>query len=84
MHIYNIGYGTREESDYIQFYHKQKFSKTELERIVARTVTKILRNMKQDERERATFQKILYAVVDELSKNGFSRVKFDAQFDVFG
>jgi len=84
MHIYNIGYGTREESDYFQLHHKQKFSKSEFEMIVAAAVTKLLKVMKPKERERATFQKILYAVTDELAKNGFTRIKFDAEFDVFG
>lgn len=84
MYIYNIGYGTREESDYYQLYHKQRFTKSKFEMIVSKAVAKILRSMKQDQRERATFQDILYAVVDELTKSGFERVKFDAEFDVFG
>ncbi len=84
MHIYNIGYGTCEESDYIQIYHKQKFTKSEFETIVAGVVIKVLRGMKPMERKRVTFQKILYPVLQELTKKGFSRVKFDAEFDVFG
>jgi hypothetical protein len=84
MHIYNVGYGTREESDYFQLCHKQKFSKGEFELIVAAAVTKVLKGMKPKERRKATFQKILYSVVDGLTKEGFTRVKFDAEFDVFG
>lgn len=81
MYTYNIGYHTYEENDYIQLYHKKKFSKKEFAELIADVVSKIVGSTK----ERTTFQDILYSIAEELTKNyGFKRIKFAADFSVFG
>lgn len=85
MFIYNLGYHTYEESEYIQLYHNKKFNKKEFEKIVIKATITILKKYEIKSTEIVTFQDILYDVVEELIKNfGFKKVKFSSEFNVFG
>ncbi len=42
MCIYNFGYYSHEKSEYVQLYHKNKFSRQEFEEIVMTSATKIV------------------------------------------
>ncbi len=84
-YIYNIGYGTCEESDYFQLCHEIKYSQREFEKIIVKIVMKEFKGHKVEKDEKISFQDILYRLVEELTKNfGFKRVKFTAEFNVFG
>lgn len=94
MHIYNIGYNSYEESEYVQLYHEKKFSQKEFENIVIEAVVSVLKKYKElknssveDSRlkSRTTFQNMLFSVIEMLVKKfGFKEVKFIGKFDVFG
>lgn len=82
MHIYNFGYYSHEESEYIQLYHKNKFSKQEFEEIVMTSAAKII---DKGSNKNISFQDIFLDVIDDLIKNyGFKKVDFDAEFSIFG
>jgi len=83
MYIYNIGYHTYEENEYVQLYHKKKFSKKEFENIIIQITKNILKN--KTKKEHLCFQDILPEVIEELIKEfDFKEIKFDAEFNVFG
>lgn len=42
MFLYNVGYGTMEESELVQLWHKERFSSEELETLVHQATTKAL------------------------------------------
>lgn len=85
MYIYNIGYNSYEESEDVQLYHEQKFSKKEFENIVIKATINVLKSRKIKKGEHVTFQRILHCVVKELIRNvGFKKVEFTAGFNVFG
>ena len=82
MYIYNIGSFSYEESEYIQLYHKDKFTRKEFEEIVMKSTAKIV---EKEGGKNVSFEHILSDVVEDLIKNhGFTQVKFDAEFSVFG
>lgn len=89
MHIYSIGYGTYEESEYEQFYHQKKYTKSQLSKLVHKAVTKVLEDMMKDKpsyvhEDGPTFQDIFHKVCEKLESMGFERVKFDAEWKCFG
>ena len=59
MYIYNIGYHSYEESEYIQIYHQKKFNDKEFGEIVMRVVVNILNNQKKTKTKELAF-KIFY------------------------
>ncbi len=85
MYIYDIGYYSHEESDNVQFYHEQKFSKKEFEdarkqsfrhpgiedsvNIVIKAAINMLKNQKIGKRGIITFQDIFHDVAEELTRN---------------
>jgi hypothetical protein len=82
MYIYNLGYYSHEESEYISLYHKDKFTQKEFEEFVMNATFKIIEGSGDQE---LTFQDIFSEVVEELVKSyGFTEVKFDAEFSAFG
>jgi len=82
MYLYNIGYSSPEESEYIQLYHKDKLSKQEFEKIVMNSAANIFDKEKTDD---TNFQDIFSEVVEDLIKNfGFKQVDFEAEFSIFG
>ncbi len=85
MNLYNLGYDTYEESEYIQLSHKHKYSDEEFKKIVRTATTNVITKLEIKENERISFQDIIEDVAEELIKTfGFKRVKFDAEFSVFG
>ncbi len=89
VHIYSIGYGTYEESEYAQLYHEKKFTDAQLEKLVHKAVTKILRNMLKDKpdyiyEDGPSFEGIFHSVCEELEIMGFKKVEFDAKWRCFG
>lgn len=85
MYLYNLSYDTYEESEYIQLSHKHKYSDKEFKKIVRTATNNIITKIKTKENKRISFQDIIEDVAEELIKNfGFKRVKFDAEFSIFG
>ena len=85
MYIYNIGYHSYEESDYIQNFHKKKINKKGLEDIIIKATVNVFKSHEVKKDKGVTFQYILYDVVEELIKNfGFKEVEFTSQFNIFG
>ena len=82
MHIYNLGYYSHEESEYIQLSHDNKFTQKEFEEIVMNSAARIF---DKESDKNISFQDIFLDVVDDLIKNcGFKKVDFEAEFSVFG
>lgn len=88
MYIYNIGYHSYEESEYIQLYHKKEFGRKTFEKILCQATVNVLKNneeIKKEDKINVTFQDIFSEVVEELIKNfKFKEVKFSSEFSVFG
>ncbi len=99
MCIYNVGYDSYEESEYIQLYHEKEFSQQKFEEIVIEATILVLKEDKENYINRykelkekgddilptVTFQDILHSVVEALVKSfGFKKVKFTGDFNVFG
>ena len=85
MPIYNLGYDTYEESEYIQLSHEHKYSDKEFKQIVRTATANVINKMEIKENKRISFQDIIEDVAEELIQTfGFKRVKFDAEFSVFG
>jgi sulfite reductase beta subunit-like hemoprotein len=64
MHIYNVGYGSYEESERAQLWHEKKFSQKHFEQMIAKIVADVLKN--REEAEKETFQDVFPEVVQEL------------------
>ena len=100
MYCYEIGYGTCEESEYRQYFHKEKYSSDELDFIVLGCLKVALPAELKKTRElydgRDEFLKkmdIRDPSVQDLFNNefraalkdaGFNGVKFEASYSVFG
>jgi hypothetical protein len=82
VYIYNLGYHSHEESEYVQLSHKDKFTQEKFEEIVMTSAAKIIA---ESEDKDQTFQDIFSEVMADLIENyGFKQIKFDAEFSVFG
>jgi len=85
MYIYNIGYDSYEETEYVQLYHKNKYKNKEFEEMIMKAVVNVLSKQKIKKSEIISFQDIFSDLIEELIKNfGFKKVKFDSKFNVFG
>lgn len=88
MYIYNIGYHSYEESEYVQLYHKKEFDKKTFEKILCQATINVLKNneeFRKEDKRHVTFQNIFSEVVEELIKNfEFKELKFTSEFSVFG
>lgn len=98
MYLYDVGYGTYEESSFRQWQHAQKFSKEELAAKVEEALWLALyaiasRTPKQREAEYIfvgedgiTFQHLLGTdqFVAAMEQLGFTQVQFQASWSVFG
>jgi len=85
--LYNIGYGTHEESESTQMLHKRKFSKSELRDIVAKATIEAAKEYFESEfgsDEHLSFQQIYDSVIKQMKKMGFKEAKFEAEFSIFG
>jgi len=75
MYIYNLGYYSHEENEYIQLYHKDKFTQKKFEEIVMNSAAKIL---EKEVGKIVSFEDILSDVVENLIKSyGFIKVDFN-------
>jgi len=91
FHIYNVGYGTCEESEYIQWIHESKFTDKQLGDIVEEVIVAVLAK-KADPKSQykhvrsPTFQHIMddAEFEKEMYTRGFRKLEFEARFDVFG
>ena len=82
MYLYNFGYYSYEESEYIQLYHEKKFTKEGFEEIIMTSASEIINNCPD---KKISFEDIFQEVLEDLTKNrGFIQVEFDAEFSVFG
>ncbi|MBI2671918.1 hypothetical protein HYX16_03210 [Candidatus Woesearchaeota archaeon] len=84
-YVYSIGYHSYEESEYVQLYHKNKFSNKAFRKIVIKAVINLLKKWKIEKGGGITFQNIFFSVIDELIKEfHFEKLEFTARFDIFG
>jgi hypothetical protein len=87
MYIYNIGYGTMEESNYFQYSHTNKFSEEQLRKMVEDGLfeASIIKD-----KDWTCFLTRIEDLTDckifrnYLESKGFIRVKFEAQVSLFG
>jgi len=100
MYLYNIGYGTCEESEYHQFYHTTKYTDEELEDIVVQCFCEIIEysagrfdetgdhdNPRLWVNEKGIkFSELMGEPIfnELLEKKGFKQVEFVARFSCFG
>lgn len=94
-HLYEIGYGTYEESKYNQYYHKDKLSQEELEDIVQECMCIAIQKRLEDGSEnncQISYQEVMFGYYEksifelELEKRGFDTIapKIEASISLFG
>ncbi len=90
-YLYDIGYGTHEESEYIQWRHDEKFTIAQLKEIVTDALCAALLAKRDpasaySHERHPTFQDLMGSdtFISALVARGFSRVDFEASFYVFG
>lgn len=88
QYVYNIGYGSYEESDFAQLLHTKKFSNARLRKLVEAAILRIVartRRKGRRKRKRNSYQNIHDQVVERLvSHDGFVRLEFTAEWACFG
>ncbi len=87
MYIYKIGYGSYEESEFIELSHKEKFSKLEMEEWYTKAFEWAILEKKKDPEATYysfTFQHLLSLAADWLVTQGFSRVVYESITSTFG
>jgi len=99
MYIYDIGYGSYEESQYWQYIHKEKFTEKQLRLIVGDCIFEVIEYLSRLKRrptnrmnwvhfleDGPTFQDIMYTprFHDALKKRGFKPIEIEAETHVFG
>lgn len=99
MYLYSIGYGSYEESHYVQYWHERKLSEQELSDLVVDCMVETIEHyagrfeengynedMFHSSEEGPSFQEILESEVFEqsLQYRGFKTVEFEAKFNIFG
>lgn len=88
MYLYKIGYYSCEESDYIELYHERKFSKEELENIIAEIVLETVKYIKSTDENYFlhNFQDVYMTnrFHELLKEIGFKEIKYDEVVSCFG
>jgi len=95
LYIYNIGYGTCEESADWQYMHEEKFTDEQLFDIMEDCLFIALKNTRKPNSEyehsqHPSFQDLMSSWKDdgifhkELKKRGFQHIEFTGGFDIFG
>jgi len=93
MYIYDISYGTCEESECVQLSHTKKFTNAQLVDMIADVALEMIRDDPEEysrkdfegKKRSITFQQMFIGLDDMLMKKfGFKSIKFQAKFDVFG
>jgi len=90
-YVYNVGYGTCEESDFVQWIHAEQFSEDELSVIVEDCLIAALKKLAHPKSEylhqrSPSFQDLMESTQFHaaMRKHGFARLRFVAAFSVFG
>lgn len=92
IHLYNIGYGSYENSEYAQFIFDKKLSKKELWDYVSKATINALKYALKHENEffwgfkeeGIKFEDIFPRVIVELGNQGFKKVEYDGEWSCFG
>lgn len=87
MYFYSVGYGSYEDSGYIQFTHSSKFSDEQLERVVEDCLFEVLKKFGTED---SNFSELMFHgdreryFMTAMKKRGFVPLKYTARFSVFG
>lgn len=91
MFLYNIGYGSYEESEFTQMTFDKELSQEDLHKYVINAILTVLNNVINKKYNRfrisefgVSYQDIHDYVIEELEKVGFQQVKFTAEWSCFG
>lgn len=97
MHKYQIGYGSHEESSYVQLEHEKKFTKEEIIKMVAEAIVSIyttnpkkFKGWKEDKEFGIAFRRFWHQYGEKgipewlIENKGFVLIKFDEQVEFFG
>jgi len=92
MYLYQVGYGTCEESDFRQYMHRRKFSKEELEEVVAQCMAEVLRETGVENGYDGKGRWVQSVMPDDseghfnraMQAQGFEGVQYDAHVCLFG
>jgi hypothetical protein len=91
IYVYDIGYSSYEESSYVQLTHTKKFTEAQLRRAVIKAIITVLKWIDEKKPKEIYlgchgpgFDDLDKFVIAELEKVGFKRIKFQAEFSIFG
>lgn len=94
MYVYNVGYGSPEESEYSQLCHETKYSKEEFHQIILKAIEEVLIDVLEEEEfhckvyldeDGISYQNIHPLVVGKLLMNfGFRKLYYEAMWSCFG
>jgi len=95
LYVYEIGYGTCEESQFWQYMHREKFTEEQLFDIIEDCLFIALKKMREPDSEfehqqHPSFQDLMSSwrkdaiFHEELERRGFQHIEFTASFSVFG
>lgn len=88
MFIYNVGYGSYEESEYTQLMFNELLTPEQLHKYVSDAVIRVLTDITNNKEismyNGLSYQEIHELVIDELKTVGFQEIKFAAEWSCFG
>ena len=91
MYVYEIGYGSHENSAWVMFYHEKKLSQKQLSKLVEdcllAVLVKVVKPKSAFEHERdPSFETLMDRpeFLIELQKRGFQKIRPDQHWGVFG
>lgn len=87
-YIYNIGYHSYEESEYVQLYHELEFTRNQLRDLIHAATRRVLDKIQSGEIEHPityTFQNLFDDVIREMIEiYDFEPVEYTAEWECFG
>ena len=89
MYIYNVGFGSYEESEYAQLAFDQELTPDQLHEYVSQAIIKVLSDIVESNPRRISYDGVSYQdihedVIRELKTVGFQEIKFNAEWSCFG
>lgn len=89
MFIYNVGFGSYEESEYAQLAFDQELTPDQLHEYVSNAIIKVLSDTVKNKHSRISYDGVSYQdihedVIRELKAVGFQEIKFNAEWSCFG
>jgi len=89
MFTYKIGYGSYEESEFVELQHENEYSNDQLHEIVVQAIKAVLADVIQTDEyfveSGPSYQHIHDQVIEKLlSEHGFRKVEYRATWSVFG